>query len=199
MLSCVLAAVPRNTDQIVDAVIMRLDAIADTDAWWANAVGVLSDREDVDALRRLRNSSRTSWQAAVLAEQLARHGDPDAQLDVLMRLIERSGDDPRHGDQPVWKNAISDSRVAERLGDLVLALGPEHADAPMWRFALGQLGTAKTDRALQVMDRLVAELDGRPLITGTREMLARHLATEAVLARLPSTLADAAMLLESPR
>ena len=197
MLSCVLAAVPNDADHLVDAVINRLDAITDTDPWWANTVGVLSDRDHVELLRRLRNGNRTPWQAAMLAERLARHGDSDAQLDVLTGLIESIDQDLRHRDQPHWKTGTSDPRVAERLGDLVVALGPEHTDTPPWRFAVGQLGIAQTDHALTVLDRLVEQLDEATFIAGTRDMLAGRLASHAVLARLPSTLADAAILLEA--
>ena len=117
---------------------------------------------------------------------------------MLTRLIDSIDQHPRHRDEPHWKTGTSDPRVAERLAELVVALGPEHADTPLWRFALGQLGIAQTDRALTVLDCLVEQLDEATL-TGTREMLARRLATQAVLARLPSTLSDAAMLLEAQK
>jgi hypothetical protein len=192
-LSCVIVSVSSSAHEVLDAVVDRLDAITIDSGGWNNAVGLLADRGNVDALRTIAAGPRTSIQAMALAYQLARHGDPDAQLTVLDELVERAADRQRL-ESPYWRIPVTDPLVARRLGALIAELGPD-SSAKLHQFAVGQLGVAETDEALVTLDELIARF-GDDEFGLTRDTLARRLAAQEILRRLPATLGEAALLLE---
>ena len=161
---------------------------------WSNAVGLLAERGDEGFLRRLAGGERTEIQARVVRSWLARLGDVTAQLEVLAGLVETARNGEMEGEPPRWAEPIEDSSVLDSLGDLLEALGPEGKGSSWWDFALGKLASSPNPQALSVVDHIIESLEV-PL-GFTRLSLARQLAADVVLARLPKDIGDAAMLLE---
>jgi hypothetical protein len=193
-LSTVMAAVPRDARGPREAVARRLDELVIDDGWWANAVGLLAEDYGPGLLRRLQSGSRTESQQENLRERLAALGDVRSQLEILGGLVGRARDGELVGEAPRWPERIDDRSVLEALGELLEALGSERKGSGWWDFALGKLAGSGSEGALSVIDRVIGAT-GVPL-DFARQGLARSLAADLVLARLPQDIAGAAMLLE---
>lgn len=195
-LSAAIAVVEGIADHLLDAVVERLDVLTGDVAGWSNAVGMLGDRKELDRLRRLRTDRRNEQQHARLMAELAELGDRDGQLFVIAELLRPPGPEPLgHEPSPHWRETVNDSDVVEALGELYEAQRPDHRSNDLATFALGQLGAAQTESALHRLDEMNQRNPDRALRV-TRAELARRLATQEVLSRLPEPLDEAALLLE---
>lgn len=199
-ISTVIAAVPKDAHRVLEAVVDRLNAITTDSGGWNNAVGLIGERGMRDALHRLLAGPRTPRQREEVAGDLARLGDPEGQLIVLEHLIARARAGTAGRESPHWRHPIADERVVARLGELLEALLPGEPQSDLATFALGQLGVAHTAEALRVLDGLLArgaETVGSQGLELTRAALARRLATQDILRRLPEPLGEAAVILET--
>lgn len=190
-LSRLIAAVPRDAADVIARIVDRLAELPERPLW-GNAVGLLTQQGDL-SVRRLLNRELPGQRRAVVSGDLAEAGDPDAQLEVLARLI--SVPDGASVSRPHWRRPITDARVLERLADLAIAAHDLHRE--LADFAVNQLSATASLDALAALDRAAEHVD-RWSMRLNREGLVRRIATDAVIRRLPDDLAQTAQELDPP-
>ena len=183
---------------VVREVVARLDELPDDDHGWERAVGLIAEAGELDALRSLLSERRSQAGRRALIDRLARAGDADAWAEALDRMLTatRAGESVP---EPHFWTPVEDSRVARGLGALAheQISRPTQDDEREW--ALGLLGAGRSLEALHELDALIAAHGAaRPTLELTRATVARCLATDLVLERLPRDLAGAARLLPLP-
>lgn len=198
-LSSIVAAVSQPSERLIDAVVDRLRQLGDG-SWSSNALGLLADHMTTERLRALLDDETAYERRRTLLQILADRGDGEAQAEVLENLLARA----RAGksiEGVSWKQSVSEPRVVELLGDLILALpyvprrtGTTYGREPRGA-AEGMLAVAETEAAVAVYDRLIAEDHSGRHHDLARYGLMRRLAARAVLQRLPTALGDAADVL----
>ena len=131
---------------------------------------------------------------------LAERGDHDSQVLLVRSMIDQgAGFDASLLD---WRTASDDEALVELLGEL-LALVIDDLDADPFRgrprAVRAALAMTRSDRALQVLDRLADDPDMPDRAFGwyPRNEFARNMATERVLERLPEHPADVLELMRS--
>jgi hypothetical protein len=124
-------------------------------------------------------------------EDLANHGDADAQVEVLQDLQARLKANERLGRQH-WRSTSESpelSVAAAKLADAALTAG----DDELASFAIAQLKTQTSEQALAALATMAHAHRGmRPWLAGTVEQMARTIATRHVLERLPEDLGEIA-------
>jgi len=194
-----IAVLPAISDFVLNAMVSRLAALGGGRGW-SNAVGLLREAGHGELLRPLLDEDLGDDQRRTVIGALAQDGDADAQVAVLEDMIERARAGEKF-DGVSWRQAVSDPRVVELLGELILALpsvGPTEGTTYGYEprsAAEGMLAVATTEQALKVYDRLIAEDTPGHRYDLSRAALLRRLVAERVLARLPEDLPDVAKLL----
>jgi SIR2-like domain len=148
-------------------------------------------------LASLRGADLADEQRRVLLQALAAGGDVDAQIELVADAIERVNAG-RAPDALSWYEAVRDDRVIDALGELLEVLGPSGGPRDeLQRSVTAGLASSRSLRALRVYDRLM-ESDSfeAAFFWYPRQELARLLATEQVLLRLPPSLNETTRMLE---
>ncbi len=186
-----IAGRPAQTGAVADAALARLRELGTATPWWANAIGLLAEAGAAEQLRGLLEEDIEPKARHTVIEDLANHGDADAQLEVLQDLQARL----QAGEQvarPHWRSA-SESReltaAAAELAAGALTAGEEELAA----FALAQLQAHASEQALAALATVVdAHHGARPWLAAGVEQMARRIATRLVLERLPEDLGEIA-------
>ncbi len=124
-----------------------------------------------------------------MIEDLADHGDADAQLEMLQDLRARLEAGEQLG-RPHWRSASTSTELtaaAAEFADGALTAGEEELAG----FALAQLQAQASEQALAALATVVdAHHGARPWLTTSVEQMARRIATRLVLERLPEELGE---------
>jgi HEAT repeat protein len=169
------------------AAVARLRKIGPEASWWLNAAGLLCERGAVDEVRTLLNDDLPPKVRAGLLERLATYGDEEAQLEVIRGLTQRV----EAGDAPDgvhwWVRTPVDVAALHQLADAAI----RHDANETLNFAVGLLAERADVEALRTFDALAATHGRqRRWLRLQAVSLARRIATQRVLARLPSDLGE---------
>jgi hypothetical protein len=181
---------------VADATLARLRALGAATPWWGNVIGLLAEAGATEKLRHLLEEDIEPDARRTVIEELAKHGDADAQLEVLqdLRTQLQAGEQPKRRH---WRSASADKELtaaAAELADGALTAGEEELAS----FAIAQLQAQASDQALTALASVVDTHRGmRPWLAATVEQMARRIATRLVLERLPDDLGEIATEFEN--
>ena len=191
-----IAGRPAQTGTVADAALARLRQLGPATPWWGNAIGLLAEAGAAEQLRDLLEEGIEPEARRTVIEDLADHGDADAQLEMLQDLRARlqAGEQPN---RPHWRSASTSTELtaaAAELADGALTAGEEELAG----FAIAQLQAQASEKALAALTTVVdAHRGARPWLTTSVEQMARRIATRLVLERLPEELGEIAAEFES--
>jgi len=191
-----IAGRPAQTGAVADAALARLRQLGPATPWWGNAIGLLAEAGAAEQLRDLLEKGIEPEARRTVIEDLADHGDADAQLEVLQDLRARLEAGEQFG-RPHWRSASTSTELtaaAAELADGALTAGEEELAG----FAIAQLQAQASEQALAALTTVVdAHRGARPWLTTSVEQMARRIATRLVLERLPEELGEIAAEFES--
>lgn len=182
-----IAGRPGPASAITAAVIARLRAL-EPDSWmWGNAVGLLIEAGCREEIRDLLDVPLSDEARNRIARRLAAAGDQEAQARVLAALTQALSEG-LPVEVPHWHDDARTVVPIEPLARLAqVALAYDHQR--LRSFALGLLESREDVAALAELSRLRRDHHARhPWLALSVERLARRLATQQVLARLPRDL-----------
>ena len=190
------AGVPRVNASLTATAFDRLRQLPPDERHWNTCASLLIGEETLDEGRTLLALTLPEGARNVVTVELAREGDPDAQVDGVARLEDEvcAGKQPQ---TPHWTRGLSEPRLLDALETLARAAIDN--DAPkVLGFALGAMLESESDHALMVMTRLEADYGNTNADVSIRaEQIRRQRARRTVLARLPPTVAEAAEWFET--
>lgn len=176
--------------EVGDLLLERARSIADA-TYLGEVLRSVTTEGHIDAVRAALTSETDPLRQRVYQRVLAAHGDVDAQLALIDVLI-KSAQATERMDRSLldWYAAAHDERLVEPLGELLALSG----DAPnptddIQRAVRMALAATRSERVIEIYDRLAIDPDRpeRAFQWYPREELARQLATEEVLGRLPES------------
>jgi hypothetical protein len=183
-------ALPDIDGTTAGVLLERVSHVSET-AYLAELLKLIAGEGHADAVRDALTSESQPERQQAFWRVLAAHGDLDSQLALVGVLSEsaRAGE-PMDGSLLEWHAAAHDERLIDPLGELLALL--EDAPDPMdvvQRSVRVALAATRSERALAVYDQLAQDPDrpARAFQWYPREELARDLATEQVLRRLPES------------
>lgn len=156
---------------------------------FAAILQALVEQDHAELLQGVGDPDLTPEQAQALREAQAAAGDVEAQLELLAALTAAVEAGERVA--PIgFSAAVDDERVTEALGDLLRILGPRRATHDdLQRSVVRSLAAGRSISAVRVYDRLLEDDSFEAaFFYYPRTELARQLATDQVLSRLPSDL-----------
>jgi SIR2-like domain len=197
-LSLTLRAVPALDEALASALAQAM--IAADSPHSGNVLARLREEGLLDALRTVSEDAQSDLLQRLARRQLAQAGDLAAQRSELRAMLEDVEADPSAYEQEglQWASQAR-SEVLPELAELFKAVarnfGPSESD--LSRSLTTALAATRDDRALAIYDEFI---EGEEFVSGSfyryqREDLARALARERVLARLPEELDEVAVLL----
>jgi hypothetical protein len=191
-----IAGRPAQTGAVADAALARLRELGAATPWWGNAIGLLAEAGAAEQLRGLLEEDIEPEARRTVIEDLADHGDVDAQLEVLQGLRAWLQAGEQLG-RPHWRSASASTELtaaAAELADGALTAGEEELAG----FAIAQLQAQASEQALAALATVVdAHRRARPWLAASVEQMARRIATRLVLERLPEELGEIAAEFES--
>lgn len=190
-----LDSLPELGDHLADAfanAILRINADEST-----YLLDRFRDAGQLDALRRIRDEAESTTISRAAQRELAHAGDVDAQRRELQMMVDEVGANPdAYSLQGFQWAGEARLEVIGELRDLlraVAAANPPSGD--LQRRVQSALAATRSEEALVIYDELIvdADVEGASFYRYQRDELARALARDEVLARLPTELGDVAV------
>jgi hypothetical protein len=182
-----IAGRPGPSSAVTHTAVTRLAELGSQTRGWLNAVGQLAEGDNAAEIRTLIDHNTAPEQLQMVTSQLARQGDQQAQLETLQALTLAVHDGQRP-ERPHWPSGDESPELlaaAAELANTSLAAGADELAG----FALGQIQAYRDEQALTVLASVVdAHRTDRPWLAAGVEQMARRIATDRVLQRLPESL-----------
>ena len=184
------------TDTVARAFVERIPSLVDRHRF-ASVVAKVASSGHGHLLNELDESRLDATQLAALREARARAGDLDSQLAIANETVERvrAGEDaPPLG----FAANVRDERMVEPLAQLLGLLGPSGGTRDdLQRSVVQALAATRSPAAVRAYDHLMEDRSFEAAFFWyPRTELARLMATDRVLARLPQRVAELPSVVE---
>ena len=170
-----------------EAALVRLREVPHEEPGWGGVIGLLAERGGAATARSLLSEQLSEPQRWTVIAQLARYGDPDAQIEVVRALTSELGGGG-NPPAPHWfdRAAPIDAAAAAELADTALV----HGHKELSSFAVGLLVARDDLDGLHALVTVAQAHPERAWLRLTADRLARSVAGARVRQRLPDRLAD---------
>jgi HEAT repeat protein len=195
LLGLALEALPTLSERLASAIADAMVRIGEDGL--AFRLTRLREEDQLEALWRIADDASADFLRRAALRELARAGDPDAQHKELREMITDLRTNPHTYESQglEWHSAAVEEALPE-LDELltIVARTWSPSESEIGRTTVAAIAATGTESAIAIYDRLIDDKDaiGGSFYWYERERLRRQLASERVLARLPTKLGELA-------